>query len=710
METRSLLLAFTVASVLAAAGAASAQQAAPDTSEWACSKCPFDAGYRSNVALGAGYLSDSSARFGDYTGLDEDGAYVVADAAGKATSESGYAISYELTDLGLDSREARIEGGKQGSYAFGLFYDRIPHRIWDTTETVFGGVGTSALTLPPGWVTAGSTAGMTALAGSLRPVEVGLDRDRYGASGAYWWGNQLEFSLDYRRDERDGTRVQAGSVGSVAAELLKPIDDATDRLDAHVRYESSGWFAQLGYSGSIYDTKAAYLRWENPFNAMVPGADTGQMALAPDNDYHEISIVAGLIGLPWHSTVSLSAATGTGSQDTGFLPYTVNPLIATDPLPFASLDGDMSVLRADLTVTSRPIDRLRLRGAVAYDERDNDTRQASFTSVVHTDAFPVSDDRTNAVYGHERLRAFGSADFSVYDELTVGLGGEYRETDRTGTDREVASETLMDGWGRAQYRPTGYLGFVVKGGVEERDPDRYDTAIGDGFGQNPLMRKYSMSYRYRSYGEFLADVAFGNLPLTLGASAFYGDDSYTRTELGLVSGLDRRYGVDLTWAVNETLSAYVSGGQEKIDSRTRGSSSFGEPDWRGDVVDDFLHYGGGFSLRFGEDVRLDLDYTRAEGDSKTTIVGVSAGAFPTAKSRLDSLRADFSYGLSERLDVVFSWINERYDSDDWALDGIGPATLPAVLALGADPYDYRVNYVTAAVRYYFGPRKVSLPE
>ena len=29
-----------------------------------------------------------------------------------------------------------------------------------------------------------------------------------------------------------------------------------------------------------------------------------------------------------------------------------------------------------------------------------------------------------------------------------------------------------------QFRPNGYLGFVVKGGVEERDPDNYDAQLG----------------------------------------------------------------------------------------------------------------------------------------------------------------------------------------------------------------------------------------
>ena len=708
MQKRSLLLTLAVASALGAAGPAAA--AAPDTSEWTCSKCPFDRGYRAEVELGAAYVDDSSAKFGDYTGLDDEGAYVLAGAEGRSATESGYVLEYDLRDLGLDSREVLIEGGHQGRFDFQLFYDRIPHTIWDTTATPYRDAGGTVQTLPPGWVDAGTTTGMTALAASLQPVDVGFDRDRYRAAGGYWFTEALELRVDYRRDQRDGTRTQLGSFGSVSTELLRPVDDATDRLDATLRYQGRGWFAEAGFSGSDYQNDADRLRWDNPFNAMTPGGDAGQMALAPDNQYYEFGASAGMFGLPWNTTVAVSFASGEGTQDATYLPYTINTRIATDPLPAANLDGKVSVTRADLTLSSRPVDRLRLRGTVAWDERDNETAQRTYTSLVHTDLILLPGDRVNPVYGYERLRVYGSADFLVFDELTIGAGGEYRDTDRKGTAQEVPGEELLDGWGSVQYRPTGYLGIVLKGGAKERDPDDYDTGVAAANGQNPLMRKYNMAYLYRSYGELLVDIALGSLPLTIGASAFYGDDSYNFSEIGIGSGLDRRWGVDLTWAVNEKVSAWVTGGQEKIDVRTRGSSVFGDPDWFGTVQDDFATWGAGFRAQFSDDVRLEAGYTHASGDSDTRLDGVGAGEFPTVESDLDSVWADFSYALGERMDLALRWRYERYSSDDWAIAGIGPATLPTVLALGADPYNYSVNYVGASLRYYFGPRKLALPE
>jgi MtrB/PioB family decaheme-associated outer membrane protein len=703
MEQRSHKLSLAVAAVLLVAGSGvrADETAAPDTSAWACSKCTFAQGYRSDAEIGAGYLDESSAKFGDYTGLDEDGAYLVANATGGVALESGYRLDYELLDLGLDSRSVALGGGKQGSYEFGLSYDRIPHRIADTGETIFEGAGGSDLTLPSGWVRAGSTGGMTALGSSLRSVDVGYDRDRYGADGRYYLGEHWTFSLDYKRDERSGTRPRLGSFGSVTSEMLRPIDDSTDRITADVRYQGKQWIARVGYFASIYDTKTEDFRFDNPFNAFVAGGDRGQMALEPDNFYSEISASVGWFGLPWNTAVTLSGAIGQGTQDSDLLPYTLNPNIAVDALPWQDLDGEVSVTRADLTVSARPLERLRVRGAAAYDERDNDSRQAAFTSIVHTDLFPVVEDRINPAYGYERTRVNGSADYDVYDDLAVGVGGEWRQNDRTGTTVEVASEEVLDGWVRVQYRPSGYLGVVLKGGAEERDPDRYDLNAAADFGQNPLLRKYNQAYRYRSYGEMVTNVAIGPLPLTLGMNVHYGDDSYQQSTLGLISGLDRRYGADLNWNVNDGISAYASVGRERIDSRSRGSSIFASPDWTGLVRDDFETYGAGMNAKLSDRFALTFDYTYGAGRSNTEMRGAGSGRFPTVKSELSSFKAAVTYGLNARADLRLGWWYETLDTSDWAYVS-QPAALPTVLGLGVDPYNYDVNYVTLTLRYRFG--------
>jgi predicted porin len=103
-------------------------------------------------------------------------------------------------------------------------------------------------------------------------------------------------------------------------------------------------------------------------------------------------------------------------------------------------------------------------------------------------------------------------------------------------------------------------------------------------------------------------------------------------------------------------------------------------------------------------LRLELDYTYAAGNTSTEIVGAGGGIFPTVKSEMSSFKADLAYGFSEQTDVVVSWWYETLDTSDWAFVP-EPATMPTVLALGVDPYNYDVNYVTLSLRHRFGGAK-----
>jgi predicted porin len=220
------------------------------------------------------------------------------------------------------------------------------------------------------------------------------------------------------------------------------------------------------------------------------------------------------------------------------------------------------------------------------------------------------------------------------------------------------------------------------------------------------MRKYNQAYRYRAYGELLANVAVGSLPLSLSASVHYGDDSYLQSDLGLVSGLDRRYGVDLNWTVNEKIAAYATLGREKIDSRTRGSSTFTVTDWNGKVQDDFETYGAGVNAQFTDKIGVNVDYTYGDGKSRTNIGGINGGNFPAVSSELSSFKAGVTYGFNERTDLMLNWWYETLKTSDWSFVS-QPAGLPTVLGLGVDPYNYDVNYVTLSMRYRFGASKAA---
>ena len=99
-------------------------------------------------------------------------------------------------------------------------------------------------------------------------------------------------------------------------------------------------------------------------------------------------------------------------------------------------------------------------------------------------------------------------------------------------------------------------------------------------------------------------------------------------------------------------------------------------------------------------VDLDIDYTLAESEGKNRVSSSGLqSAYPELKSDRKTLSVSASYAFSNSLSFKAGWLYEDYSSDDWALDGIEPGTIPNLLTLGQDAYDYDVNVFMLSFTY-----------
>ena len=168
---------------------------------------------------------------------------------------------------------------------------------------------------------------------------------------------------------------------------------------------------------------------------------------------------------------------------------------------------------------------------------------------------------------------------------------------------------------------------------------------------------------------------------------------------------EQRVTADITWAINDNASTYLMAGQETINAEQLGSELGGASDWMAQHEDSFNSVGVGFLWRQAEGkFDLKLDYTHGNGETDILVSSQSGGQslLPDLTSTLESLRLEANYRWSDRWETT---VNLRYDSftaDDWALQGVGPDTLPTILTLGADPYDYDVWAVGIGFRYRVG--------
>jgi hypothetical protein len=223
------------------------------------------------------------------------------------------------------------------------------------------------------------------------------------------------------------------------------------------------------------------------------------------------------------------------------------------------------------------------------------------------------------------------------------------------------------------------------------------------------MRKYNLAYRYRSYGELIASITPLDSPVSFSTTVLYADDRYNKSQLGLTDSEEIRATLDASWAMSANSSMYLMLGYESIDALQLGSEQFSVWDWSARHNDDFNHVGAGFRFRHPEGkYDLRFDYNRGDGESTIDMFSLSGGdsRLPDLSSTLDTARIEASYRWTERLEGTLDLRYEKFTLDDFAL--VSSATIPTVLTLDAQPYNYNVWALGVGIRYGFGGGEITL--
>lgn len=324
-------------------------------------------------------------------------------------------------------------------------------------------------------------------------------------------------------------------------------------------------------------------------------------------------------------------------------------------------------------------------------------------SRVIADSFTSGELEENVPYSFQRTRLNLLANIDLLRNVRLSAGYDRTELERD--YQEVAEQDEASSWGQIVWELNASIDLKAKVGTAKREVDRYDTGLAMSLGQNPLMRKYHLAYRYREFGELSIAASWPQRPISVSASVRFANDSYTESQLGLLASDDFRFAADLSWSLSPSSSLYLTAALDEIDSEQAGSEFFQAPDWRGLHSDEFVTYGGGYRVeQLKERFDLDIDFTHGTGTSQIDVLSSSGGLsrFPDLKSDLDSLRVRVRYQVSERLEGHLQLRYENFSADDWTLQGVEPATIPTALSLGADPYDYDVFLIGVGVRYFLG--------
>jgi len=695
------LLTLALAAVLAVEPAKA--DSPTDTSGWKCTQCPFLDGYESEAEAGLLSASGANASYGRYTGIDHGGTYVDAGGSGQMRGDDGSYASYDLERLGLPSPEGYVEGGREGRYDLRVSYDGQPTRLYDTAVTPFQGAGTN-LSLPPNWVAAGSTGAMRALGASLAPVDIGDNRRTVALLGRFFASPSWTVFGEFRRQEKDGTGLTSASFLTEAVQLPQPIDYVTDSFEGGVAWSGRRASFRLTYSGSWFDDNSDSLTFANPYLPIVPGSTQGRLALPPNNTLQQLA-AAGNVQLPWFATtLSYTASLGTLKQNSAFLP--VSTLSGSAVPASGSLDGDVRLSHYALGLASRPLPNLNVRGNATYDGRDDQTTPIAVAYIV-TDTFPGGAAITPR-YGEDRVRLDGGADYALARWARIGVGGTF-DDNHYSPGQVVTNTQDAESWGRGTITPIAPVSFALKIGNGLRKASSFDAAALPPE-ENPLVRDFNYAPRDRVFssltGSWVASPA-----LTWTVEGFLAKDDYRSSPLGLQSSHEQRTSTTLTWTPRETLSAYIDAGYQRLFMLQNGYTGVDTAPWLVADTERFWNMSIGGQWVPQERWTLKLDYLLAPSydDSDSTLGGLQQ-AFPQNWTKLDSARLDIAYRWTAALQIHFHYAHEEYNSRDWSLDGVGPSTVPNLLALGLQPFHDNVNLFVLTVRYQFDNARATAPK
>lgn len=672
-----------------------------DTRNWACELCAPSSGWELDLFAGPSFVANDEFHFGDYTGFEDSGFYLLADGFGRYWGEDAQFVRFEGYRLGLDSRALSVQAGKQGRYEVRASYREIPRRIFDTTRTPFLGTGSDQLRLPSDWVRAPSTQGMATLESSLEPVTIERDWNIFSAGVGITPSSRWEINLDYRRIKREGQDLFAGAFFFNAAEFTSPVDNVTNDVEASVAYDHEDWQLSFSYLGSFFDNHYDSVSWDNPYSAQTPGADTGRVALEPDNESHRFTI-AGAWSLPRRTVVSGQLSLGHMNQDERLLPYTTNALVPTSLLPRTTADAKVDTTNLALRVTSSPVDKLSLDGSFGFARRDNETPEQTFDYVV-TDLFNSATSATNIAYDYRRYDLGFSGHYRLASRTRLHAGYDFEDFRRDQQERENTRTHRI--WARLNTRPVEIADLDAEVYHETRSGSDYQTIDEGVDSQNPLMRKYNMADRDRNGFRSFLSVYAGDRG-DLGFEFEFNKDRYDETQIGLERSDYTRLGINGSFLLARDLSAYASLYYENVDSKQANSQTFSTPDWVASTDDDY--YTSTVGVRAPEIVgrlgaNLEYNYSRSSGEVSNDTSGLES-QFPTLRSTLHQLKLGFDYQYTKAMSFKFGYLYERFKTNDWALNGVEPDTVPNLLSLGAEPYNYDNHVFFVGVRFLFDSR------
>ena len=561
-------------------------------------------------------VDNSSAKFGEYNGLNRQGGYVnggfvVKGGSGYTQNEAGETARWSATgeNLGLSSRSANISGGDQGSWSVGVNFDQLQHNFSNTYQTPYQGtMGGNSFTLPSNFYDAGKGISNTATVPNVITNDSqtwGISSTRYNTTleGKAIIDKNSNISVEYNHLLQTGAKL--GAVSSAKQSLTPPVPNNGANLDGtailpmptnsttdtvNVAYNWVGQDANFSasYFGSFFQNNVNNVTFA-PFMTSATSPATlnsatpmQTLSVAPSNVLNQINFNGGYAIAP-KTKMTGNFSISQNSQNDGYSGTYDSFMVKAGTLPTSSLNGLVNNSHADLRVTDQSFQDLTLTALAKFDERDNLT-QSNLYQFYSVDGYATTTKigyQPNAPVSNKQTQLLVGGDYRLTKDQKIGLTLANNNVNRwcnqygqTGTQYASSANCVTATSSNENKADLGYklkvsedLNLKAGLGYSNRKSQFNNTVYaampetpaqinaGDIRGFYPFFEASRIQYLAKAGLNWQASEA---LILSLGGK--YTNDLYPDSTYGVQNGNSWSLNLDGTYAYSEmgTLNAYAT--------------------------------------------------------------------------------------------------------------------------------------------------------
>jgi MtrB/PioB family decaheme-associated outer membrane protein len=616
----------------------------------------------SSISFGLGYLDNDARRFGQYSGMNERGAYGLLDIdIVNRNDATGTWLKFRGRNLGLESRELRFEHNRQGNWGYFIEYGTTPRFEPYDIRTAVTGIGSNNLRVP-----AVSTPGVN--------VDLKTKREALGMGFDKIFSGNFNLQIRFKNEDKDGARLFARGTPSVFQFIPEPINSTTRQLEAILGYTGKDLQLSGGYYGTTYNNQYTGLNI-NEFGGATGLSGFTPIGLPPDSHSHQLYLTGGYSFTPTTRgmfKVSYSRAV----QDDAFV--TGVPLA---PGIGSNLGAKVETTFAQVGLTARPLPKLALRANLRYEDRDDRTPILTY----FTPATGTTNGQ-NEPRSHKTTAGIAEASYSLPMgfRVTGGLGYDERRRNtnpiRSVSYREKTEETS---W-RVEVRRSlsesinGALSFVRS----DRDGSPFlGNVLANGTPGSNLIAPLHLADRERDKWRLSLDWT----PVDALSLQFFFDDardSYgarTAQNLGPRSGKAQNYSLDAALTVSEALkfTAWYSRNDNRAEQATCANASTagvcpgtaGNPLWAAQLRNLGESFGIGVHGKPMERLKIGADLTfsdiKDEFRQQAITAGATVNSLPDIKTNNTTLKLFADYAIQKNTGIRLNYVYDRWSSNDW---------------------------------------------